>query len=220
MKYRFFTSVSHEFRTPLTLIKAPLDDMLAQADGLSQAQIAYRLTLMKQQVGKMVRLVDQLMDVSKAESGYLKLHPQATDVAALCAQVVHQFDVTASQQTIHLNYVSSLRRQLYWVDADKVEKILYNLLTNAFKYTQPHDRVTVRLGQTGDGTGPESHLVIGVEDTGMGIPPADVPHIFERFYQADNQAHLAHKGTGIGLALCRELAELHGGNRNRKEHAG
>ncbi|KAB7726701.1 response regulator [Rudanella paleaurantiibacter] len=209
MKYRFFTNMSHEFRTPLTLIKAPLDELLTLAQ-LSREQVRQRLTLMSQQVGKMVRLVDQLMDVSKAESGFLQLHPQSTELVALCTGLVRQFEGAANQQNIGLQFAPEIGRLLAWVDADKVEKVLYNLLTNAFKYTPANGQITVRLDRTGANPTGE-WAVISVADTGVGIPPTDLKRVFERFYQADNQHQLAQKGTGIGLALCRELVELHGG---------
>ncbi len=207
MKYRFFTNMSHEFRTPLTLIKAPLDEMMAQTQLVNQQQSSRQLVLMDQQVSKMVRLVDQLMDVSKSESGYLTLQFDAVDLVTLCTQLVGQFGTMATQQGIALQFRSAAGRLVRWADADKLEKVVYNLLTNALKYTPAGGSITVQLAGDDD----RDPVTITVTDTGIGMPTAALPYIFDRFYQADNQQFAAHKGTGIGLALCRELVELHGG---------
>lgn len=207
MKYRFFTNVSHEFRTPLTLIKAPLDELMAQTQVVNQYQSTRQLVLMDQQVSKMVRLVDQLMDVSKSEAGHLKLQLEAVDLVPLCGQIVGQFEAMATQQLITLRFQSLANRFVRWADADKLEKVVYNLLTNALKYTPAHGSIMVQL------SGGDDHkpVMITVTDTGIGIPLAALPRVFDRFYQADNQQFAAHRGTGIGLALCRDLVELHGG---------
>lgn len=209
MKYQFFTSMSHEFRTPLTLILAPLQEVQSRLGQMSQEQLGARFRLMDQQVGRMVRLVDQLMDVSKSESGYLELHPVPADVAALCGQIIRHFDSLARQQRVNLRYVPEPDALWAHIDIDKFEKVLYNLLVNALKYTPPGGAITVRLNRM-DSEEAEC-IVLKVQDTGIGIAAADQARIFERFYQATNQSHTAQKGTGIGLALCDELVKMHGG---------
>ena len=145
MKYRFFTNISHEFRTPLTLIKAPMEELITRFSKPNGEQMGHRLQLMSQQVDKMMRLVDQLMDVSKSESGQLRLYTSATDVVALGEQVIQHFQPMAIQQKIDLQYAPSVSHLNALIDADKIEKVIYNLLSNAFKYTPTGGKVVLRL---------------------------------------------------------------------------
>jgi ligand-binding sensor domain-containing protein/signal transduction histidine kinase/CheY-like chemotaxis protein/AraC-like DNA-binding protein len=219
MKYRFFTNISHEFRTPLTLIKAPMDELKTRLLELSREQLGQRLQLMGQQVDKMMRLVDQLMDVSKSETGQLQVYLTTIDSVALGRQVVQQFHTMAAQQKIELTYTPSVSHLFSQIDGDKIEKVIYNLLSNAFKYTPSDGQIAVRLIDERAENGELSYILIQVEDNGIGIPDADIPRIFDRFYQGNNQQTLAQKGTGIGLAHCRELVELHQGTITVKKAA-
>jgi ligand-binding sensor domain-containing protein/signal transduction histidine kinase/DNA-binding response OmpR family regulator len=217
LKYRFFTNISHEFRTPLTLIKAPLEELKTKLSKTGGEPLSQRIQLMSQQVDKMMRLVDQLMDVSKSETGQLQTYFTTIDIVALGGQVVQQFHTMAGQQKIELTYTPSVSQLFSQIDGDKIEKVIYNLLSNAFKYTPSGGQIEVRLIAEGAGNGELSHIIIQVEDNGIGIPDADIPRIFDRFYQGNNQQTLAQKGTGIGLAHCRELVELHRGTINVKK---
>jgi signal transduction histidine kinase/ligand-binding sensor domain-containing protein/CheY-like chemotaxis protein/AraC-like DNA-binding protein len=210
MKYHFFTNISHEFRTPLTLIKAPLEELKTRLIKGEGDAVGQKIQLMSQQVDKMMRLVDQLMDVSKSETGQLTVYKSAADIVALTGQVVQQFQTMAVQQKIVLTYEPSISTLLVEIDIDKIEKVVYNLLSNAFKYTPSGGQITINLECIKK---EESSVIkIAVHDTGVGIPEADVPFIFDRFYQGNNQQSLAQKGTGIGLAHCKELIELHQGD--------
>lgn len=211
LKYRFFTNISHEFRTPLTLIKAPLEELKTKLSKSGGEPLSQRIHLMSQQVDKMMRLVDQLMDVSKSEMGQLNIYLSATDVVVLCRQLVAQFQTMAIQQKIDLEYIPSLSHLTALIDVDKIEKVLYNLLSNAFKYTPAGGQIKVYLDSDSSEKEKGNQIKIRVEDTGVGISEADVPYIFDRFYQGNNQQTLAQKGTGIGLAHCIELIDLHKG---------
>ena len=211
LKYRFFTNISHEFRTPLTLIKAPLEELKTKLAKTGGEPLSQRIQLMSQQVDKMMRLVDQLMDVSKSESGQLNIYLSATDIVVLGEQLVEQFQTIATQQKIDLQYIPAVAHLTALVDVDKIEKVIYNLLSNAFKYTPAGGQIKVYLDCV-ENEKEQGHLIkIRVEDTGVGISETDTPRIFDRFYQGDNQQNLAQKGTGIGLAHCRELIDLHKG---------
>lgn len=211
LKYRFFTNISHEFRTPLTLIKAPLEELKTRLSKSGGEPLSQRIQLMSQQVDKMMRLVDQLMDVSKSEMGQLNIYLSATDIAVLCSQLVKQFQTMATQQKIDLQYIPSLSHLTALIDVDKIEKVLYNLLSNAFKYTPAGGQIKVYLDCVSGKNAQGNDIKIRVADTGVGISEADVPYIFDRFYQGNNQQTLAQKGTGIGLAHCKELIDLHKG---------
>jgi ligand-binding sensor domain-containing protein/signal transduction histidine kinase/DNA-binding response OmpR family regulator len=216
LKYRFFTNISHEFRTPLTLIKAPLEELKTRLSKVGGEPFSQKLQLMGQQVDKMMRLVDQLMDVSKSEMGQLNIYVSPTDIVVLGEQLVQQFQTMASQQKIDLAYIPSLPHLTALIDIDKIEKVIYNLLSNAFKYTPTGGQIKVYLDCVSGEKEEEKHIKIRVEDTGVGISETDVPRIFDRFYQGDNQQTLAQKGTGIGLAHCRELIDLHKGTITAK----
>jgi signal transduction histidine kinase/ligand-binding sensor domain-containing protein/DNA-binding response OmpR family regulator len=203
-KSRFFANVSHEFRTPLTLAIGPLEDIRARLRDDADPTTARGIDMALRNSRRLLRLVNQILDVARLEAGHLKLRRRPLDVVVLVRGLAAAFSAIVEQREITLvvDTPESLRGAF---DADAIEKILTNLLSNAIKFTPARGRVTITLSDAGEA------IRIEVSDTGPGIPAHDLPHVFERFYQADESATRAEPGTGIGLALARELVELHGG---------
>jgi signal transduction histidine kinase/DNA-binding response OmpR family regulator len=201
-KTRFFANVSHELRTPLTLTIGPLEDLRARAGG--DPQVERWLDIALRNARRLLRLVNQILDVSKLEAGAMHLAPRPLDLGPFTRGVVGAFAPVAERNGIRLTVETpdALRGTF---DADAVEKIVTNLLSNAIKFTPSGGTVHVSLTEEGA----SARLV--VTDSGPGIPPDHIPHVFERFYQVDESTTRAQPGTGIGLALAKELVELHGG---------
>lgn len=200
VKSAFFANISHEFRTPLTLINSPLEQMIA-GDFKGDVQKYYRIMLRNGR--RLLELVNQLLDLSKLESGKLDLQVAQGDLRQLAGAVSGSFESLAVRQQIDLSIMLPDAPVLCFFDRDKVEKILVNLLSNAFKFTGEGGRILVSLKTTG------SQAEIRITDTGQGIAADQLPHLFERFYytaQSEVQA-----GSGLGLALVKELVELHKG---------
>lgn len=207
-KSRFFANISHEIRTPLMLALGPLDSAMHGAWGTLDDRARKAVNRGRRNGIQVVRLVDQLLDLSKMEAGVLELHPTNVDLAALLRQLVSLFESYAEQYDVALMSEGLEAPFALDVDTDKVEKIVINLLSNALKFTPSGGSVTVRL----DRDGPR-HAVVTVEDTGVGIPEDQQAVIFERYRQLNLGGVDARGryGVGIGLSLVRELAELHGG---------
>ena len=209
LKTKFFTNVSHEFRTPLSLIIAPLDRIIKQAADEEQKR---QLNLVQRNAKRLLNLVNQLLDFRKMEVQEVKLHPAIGDIVRFSEDVSHSFMDIAEKKNIQFSFSSNVSSLEIYFDKDKIEKILFNLLSNAFKYTQDNGRVSINLiynapaNNEGDGT-----LAIEVKDTGIGIPAGMQEKIFERFFQTDVPVSMANQGTGIGLAITKEFVKLHNG---------
>jgi PAS domain S-box-containing protein len=203
-KTAFFSNVSHEFRTPLTLMLGPVEDTLAdRADPLTPAQ-RERLDLARRSALRLQKLVNTLLDFSRIEAGRAQASYQATDLAALTAELASNFRSAMEKAGLALEVDCPPLAEPAWVDRDMWEKIVLNLLSNAFKFTF-EGSVRVSLAAQGD------QIVLAVRDTGTGIPAAELPRIFERFRRVEGARSRTHEGTGIGLAFVQELARLHGG---------
>ena len=209
MKLRFFTNVSHEFRTPLTLIKAPIEKLLLTAGQLDKEEQEYHYELIDANTNKLLNLVNQLMDYRKMEAGSLVLEPSLGDIVAFCRKVYTIFKVLAVQGNIEYDFKTNVDSQIMSFDADKLDKIISNLLSNAFKNTYENGHISFIIEK--EEVNQESFVNITVKDNGVGIPKKDLPRIFERFYSVTRREANKMKGTGIGLALSKELAELHKG---------
>jgi len=203
MKSRFFANISHEFRTPLTLILGPLEKLRSK---ISDKEGTKDLNIMQRNALRLQNLINQLLNLSKLESGQMKLFATEVDLIKLVNGYVMSFESLANQLKINLIFKAKVKDIRVFVDQEKLEKILYNLLSNAFKFTVEKGRITVEV------TSHQSMVNIIVSDTGPGIPPEKLPHIFDRFYQADDSFTREQEGSGIGLALTKELVELHHGN--------
>ena len=212
-KLVFFTNVSHEFRTPLTLISGPLDQIV------EQEQLSERgknmVLLIRQNIKVLQRLIDQIIDFRKVENGKMKMAFNYGDFKGFVENVVNSFRQLAAEKHLHLQCNASGEDFYMWFDAEKIEKICYNLLSNALKYTPENGRVVVTLSHMPDFQGKEA-VRLQVADTGVGIPAEHLPHVFERFYKVDDKV----MGSGIGLNLTKMLVDLHGGNISVESELG
>lgn len=204
MKTRFFANLSHEFRTPLMLIKGPLEQLMEdKSDGkhLHRYQMIYRNTQNLQS------LIDQLLELSQLESAAIPVKAKQEDVIITLKGLVYSFDSLAQDKSINLSFNSVVDSIIAWIDKDKLEKIINNLLSNAFKFTNENGRIDVNVEKIWYDS--KEFIKIKVADTGIGIPKAKLEKIFDRFYQVDDSSQRAYGGSGIGLALVKELVELH-----------
>ena len=205
MKFRFFTNVSHELRTPLTLIISPLEGMLKETTDELQST---RLQLMYRNAQRLLHLVNQLLDFRKGEMSTLQLSLSEGDIISYVHSVCNSFLLMADKKHIQFSFFSGIDTFSMAFDADKVGKIVMNLLSNAFKFTPEGGRVTVMIEHV---TGTPDTLEIKIADTGIGISDVDKEHIFDRFYQADHKGVEETTGNGIGLSLVRDFVTLHEG---------
>jgi len=202
LKTRFFANVSHELRTPLALILGPAERMLG--DGNLTSEQRRQIESISRNSKVLLKQVNDLLDVAKLEAGKIKPEYVQIDLAPWFKRIASQFDVVAEQR--HIRYRIAAPTALHAeVDPGMLERILINLLSNAFKFTSADGTIDVHLGESDDA------LSISVTDTGPGIDTDQQGLIFERFRQADNNAARAHGGTGLGLAIVKEFVELHGG---------
>ena len=215
IKTRFFANISHEFRTPLTLITGPLKKALSQADMESNSVTIQRkdFDIIDKNSNRLQHLVDQLLDLSKIESGNIYLSLKQGGIIKFIRSLVFSFESLAERNNISLNTSFPDEIEHAFFDKDKLEKIITNLLSNAFKYTPGSGTVTVSIDYNQD------FLNLEVTDTGKGISKDDVKRIFERFYRVEGNEE---KGSGIGLALTKELIDLHNGqiSVNSTQHKG
>ncbi|HEX2297376.1 MAG TPA: ATP-binding protein, partial [Pseudonocardiaceae bacterium] len=203
-KTEFFSNVSHEFRTPLTLIAGPTEDALAdQADPLSPGQ-RRRLEIVRRNAGRLRRLVDDLLDVARIEAGRLQADTVALDLAQTTRGIAESFAPAVERAGLRMRIDCPPLEHTVVVDPDMWEKILLNLLSNALKYTH-EGQISVQLRALGD------QVELTVTDTGIGIPADQLPLLFQRFHRVRGAAGRSHEGTGIGLALVHELIRLHDG---------
>ncbi len=209
MKSQFFANISHEFRTPLTLILGPLEKFSKKVRAEEDLQ---DLNIMQRNARRMQTLINQLLNLSKIESGQMKLQAWEEDIVSLTRGYIQSFESLARQQQIRLGFRSGPDYLPVYIDRDKIEKILYNLLSNAIKFNRKGGRVDVGLERK------DEAVLITISDTGPGIPPEQLEHIFDRFYSAANSTY--QEGTGIGLALTKELVALHHGSIRVESEAG
>nr|WP_299337733.1 hybrid sensor histidine kinase/response regulator transcription factor [Allomuricauda sp.] len=204
VKNQFFSNISHELRTPLTLILGPSTDLL-EDDSLQPGQ-RNKLTFINNNAKRLLRLINQLLDLSKLEAGKLDLKASQQNISKLVSAITESFSSMAVSQGIHLTFHSKPNEIYVFYDADKLEKVIINLLSNAMKFTESGGHVEVSLSKA------EEACILKVEDSGIGIAQDQQPYVFDRFFQADNKESREHEGTGIGLSLSKELIELHGGS--------
>lgn len=200
-KLQFFTNISHEFRTPLTLILGPAQNLLDSAE-IGKTLRNHVLTI-SNNAQRLLRLVNQLLDFRKAESGNLKLEVSEGNLVKFMKEVKLSFDALAEQLKIKFTMEASAPIIKVWFDRDQFEKILFNLLSNAFKNTPTGGHIRININELND----EVNLI--VEDSGRGIKPEHFETIFQTFFSYDEDKH--HTGTGIGLALAKSLVDMHHG---------
>lgn len=205
MKIKFFTNVSHEFRTPLSLIITPLEKLLAKSSGEDMVQ----LQLINRNARRLLNLVNQLLDFRKVEVQEVKLNTSEGDIIGFIKYLVYSFSDLSEKKNIHLSFNSSVQQLETFFDQDKVEKVLFNLLSNAFKFTPDGGNVRVELSLTEKEE--RIFLLIKVIDSGIGIATDKHEKIFERFYQDELPGNLVNQGSGIGLSITAEFVKVHGG---------
>ena len=216
MKIKFFTNLSHEFRTPLSLILSPVDRLIRGTDDPEKRQLAFTI---ERNAKRLLHLVNQLLDMRKMEVNELKLSMGRGDIASFIKTTVNSFADLAEERGIALGYQSDVEHLPAMFDRDKLERILFNLLSNAFKFTPTAGAIDVQLAVIErDEKG--VLLEISVKDTGIGIPEDLRERIFESFFQGELPGHIRNQGTGIGLAITREFVEMHGGTIRVKSEEG
>jgi signal transduction histidine kinase/AraC-like DNA-binding protein len=205
-KLQFFTNVSHEVRTPLSLILAPLDRLIVS---LRESPYASDLRLIQKNANRLLRVINQILDFRKVEGKQEKLAVREIDLVPFVGEIKSYFDSMASVRVISYTFTSSIKQCTLWIDPDLLERVFFNLLSNAFKFTPEGGSVRIELTEEGD------RVFIQVIDTGSGIRPANLPHLFDRFYTEDRSM-----GTGIGLHLVKEYIHMHGGEIHVESEPG
>jgi len=199
-KTEFFQNISHEFRTPITLIQGPLESAVATKQGLSYAQSAIALRNSR----RLLRLVNQLLDLQRLDAKRMQPSFRPCDLVEFVNQIIESFRPYCEKKG--LNLITELEASpTVYLDMEKFDKVLYNLLSNAMKFTDVGGNITVRLQSQGD------RCRLQVQDTGIGIVTEQIPYLFERFRQAEGSENRSYEGSGLGLALVKELVEMHGG---------
>lgn len=207
-KIKFLTDLSHEFRTPISLVLAPLEKLI---DNPVTSNNAVHLKAMHRNVKRLLNLVNQLLDFRKMEEQELKLSPAPGDAVGFLIDAATSFEDVADRKQISFNVSSQEEKWQTNFDHDKLEKVLFNLLSNAFKFTPKGGSINLKIEKRPvDET--TASLIITISDSGVGIAEKDLSKIFDRFYQAVQNKTILNQGTGIGLAIAREFVELHGGN--------
>jgi PAS domain S-box-containing protein len=212
-KTAFFSNVSHEFRTPLTLMLGPLEDALAGFDGALAPSFRERLEVVHRNGLRLQRLVNTLLDFARIEAGRIQATYQPTDLAAFTAELASNFRSACDRAGLELKVDCPALAEPVFVDRGMWEKVVLNLLSNAFKFTFDGG-INVSLRQDG------ATAALEVRDTGVGIPAAQMPRLFERFHRVEDTRARTHEGSGIGLAIVHELVELHGGSISAQSEVG
>lgn len=212
LKTQFFTNISHEFRTPLTLILGPLNNRKQKP--LDEPEMA----MMERNGNRLTTLINQLLDLSKLEARQLAPTPEPGDLAAFFRTMAGSFSSLAESRGNPFVFEQSESEVYALFDRDKLEKITTNLLSNAFKFTPPGRPVRMQVRY--EGSSDNRQVVFRVADEGIGIAPIHLPHIFDRFYQADGNSNRNYEGTGIGLALVHELVQVLGGSIQVESEVG
>jgi signal transduction histidine kinase/ligand-binding sensor domain-containing protein len=213
-KTRFFANVSHEFRTPLTMIIGPLENTLAQAYGPLSGPLRKQAEIMLRNARRLLRLINQLLDLSKLEAGKMDLKAGSRDLVHFLRNLQQAVTPLAEKKGIQMPFLAPESPVKVFFEPDKMEKVFYNLLSNALKFTPDGGDVGIRIEET------DTQASVTVFDTGRGIPAEQLPHIFDRFHQVDGSNTREFEGTGIGLSLVKEMVALHGGTVTASSEPG
>jgi len=219
-KLAFFTNISHELRTPLTLVLGPLEDMLNSRN--LPPEMKKQLEMMLRNTQRLLRLINQLLDLRKIDNEKMSLQAGLYDIVSFTKKIKEEFDGIAAKKNIEFTITSEIEEQMIYFDRDKVDKILFNLLSNAFKFTPVYGKIEIilrKVQHTFNEVEKEA-IEIEVKDNGPGISEKDIGRIFERFYQAEELKASYYPGTGIGLSLSKSFIELHKGDISVKSKPG
>ena len=211
LKTRFFTNISHEFRTPLTLILGPAKDIIGSA---KEIKIKQNAGVIRRNAVRLLSLVNQLLDLSKLEAGRMKLQAREENIIPLLKGLVLSFSSYAERKKITLRVNTIEEKVNVFLDRDKIEKIVNNLLSNSFKFTPEGGKIYLTIEKL------IKEIEIRISDSGVGIPKEEIPQIFDRFFQVDGSHTREQEGTGIGLALTKEFVELHKGKIDVQSEEG
>ena len=206
LKSRFFTNISHEFRTPLTLVIGQINNVIS---GIGENKLIEKLSVARRNANRLLTLVSQLLDLAKIESGGIKLKLVRKDVIPFLKNLLYSFEAMANEKSIKVNFNSDKKSFIIDYEPDKLEKIITNLLSNAFKFTSRSGEIS--LIASSEPRDNEEFIRITIRDNGIGITEENLHNIFDRFFQVDNVDKRSSGGSGIGLALVKELVELHNG---------
>ncbi|MEX2231295.1 MAG: ATP-binding protein [Cyclobacteriaceae bacterium] len=202
VKTRFFANISHEFRTPITLILGPLKEFYKNTTNPDQ-KTTFGVMIRNGQ--RLLRLINQLLDLSKIEAGKMQLHSTKVDLVEFLREIAASYESLASEKGIKYTFNPEVRELAAFLDIEKMEKVMHNILSNAFKFTKAGEvNLSLKVQE-------KESVVIKVTDTGAGIPPDHLNKVFDRFYQVDSSKTRGYEGSGLGMALAKELIELHHG---------
>ncbi|MBW4891874.1 response regulator [Mucilaginibacter sp. HMF5004] len=205
LKLSFFTNISHELRTPLSLILNPIDAIVDQ-ENLSPQGLQYARTITKN-ANRMVRFINQLLDLRKVQSGKVILHLSEVNIIAFITNITEYFNELGNEKGITINIQSNVKQLFAWIDAEKLDIVIYNLLANAFKFSDNGTTIIIQVDEQVE----LKHFTIKIIDQGIGVPKNKLNDIFELYYEGEQKPDQYLKGTGIGLALSKELIDLHHG---------
>jgi signal transduction histidine kinase/ligand-binding sensor domain-containing protein/DNA-binding response OmpR family regulator len=210
IKTKFFINISHEFRTPLTLISGPINKLISSAsENKTGKDVLKYYLLIERNVNRLSELTNQLLDFRKIETGKMKVDVYQGDLVPFLKSISERFITFAEIKKISLAFTSELKSYDAWFDADKLDKIITNLLSNALKFTPENGKVSIRLEPNPNNS---ENVLIKVKDSGIGISEEHHETIFDRFYQVENSNQSLFEGTGIGLALSKDLVKLLNGD--------
>jgi signal transduction histidine kinase len=208
LKTEFFANLSHELRTPLNVILASIqlsELHIKKGSEISINNLRKYIHIIKQNCLRLLRLVNNLIDVTKIDAGFQELHLEPTDIVNLIEVITDSVAEYAKGKGITVQYYTDIEEKVISIDPDKIERIVLNLLSNAIKFTDSNGNIFVNVHDKGD------NILISVRDTGIGIPPDKQEIIFQRFRQVEHTLTKTHEGSGIGLSLVKSLVEMHGG---------
>jgi signal transduction histidine kinase/DNA-binding response OmpR family regulator/ligand-binding sensor domain-containing protein len=210
-KLEFFTNISHELLSPLTLILGPVEKLISKVDSLKKEDRIKSYATIQRNADYLLKLTKQLLDFRKLEQGKIQLVCAHINVLGSIEKIVDQFYPLADKKNISIEYDFPKEKIFAWIDINKLEKITHNLLSNALKFTPDRGKISIKVVvENLSENYPEGHVALCVTDNGLGISPKELKNIFTRFYQADNQ-NKRNQGVGIGLSFSQSLAKIHGG---------
>jgi two-component system, sensor histidine kinase ChiS len=212
LKSHFFANISHEFRTPLTLILGQIEHVMSSGIEIKEKE---KLQVANRNARRLLKLINELLDLSKLEAGSMELKAATHNIVSFLKSLFFSFESLAANKKIELGFETTSDHIPVLFDPDKMEKVFYNLMSNAFKFTPENGKISIAIT-----FGKNEWVRISIKDTGCGIPADRLENIFDRFYQVDGSSTREHEGTGIGLALAKELVELHNGKLSVKSREG